>query len=93
MPIALYLARCNTACAMLTVYCSNHFEVLADRVAERLEQSPAGPFEAHHVIVPSTAVRRAINLHLARRHGVSANLQTSFLAQWLWDRVAALVPG
>ena len=83
----------NPAPFMLTVYCSNQFEVLADRVAERLAQSPAGPFEAHHVIVPSTAVRRAIHLHLARRHGVSAHLQTSFLAQWLWARVAALVPG
>jgi len=78
---------------MLTVYCSNRFEVLADRVAERLEQSGVGPFKAHHLIVPSTAIRRAISLHMARRHGISANLHQSFLAQWLWARVAAIVPG
>jgi len=47
--------------------------------------------------VPSTAVRRAITLQLAQRHGICANVRFGHLAPWLWARgtlaLAAAAPG
>ncbi len=81
---------------MLTVHCSNRFEVLADRVADRVANRvgmyAANPFTPDHLVVPSAAIQRALRLHLANTHGISANLNFAFLAQWLWARVAAVVP-
>jgi exodeoxyribonuclease V gamma subunit len=79
---------------MLHVHFSNRFELLAEALAQRLAQAPAGadPFAADEVVVPSAAVTRRLILELARRHGICANVRFSYLAQWLWRQGAALMP-
>ncbi|HEX7689237.1 MAG TPA: exodeoxyribonuclease V subunit gamma, partial [Burkholderiaceae bacterium] len=79
---------------MLHVHFSNRFERLAEALARRLAQAPAGgdPFAADEVVVPSAAVTRRLILELARRHGICANVRFSYLAQWLWRQGAALMP-
>src|SRR5690349_13544297 len=78
--------------SMLRVTLSNRFEELLDDLVEALTHSPEPPFEAQHVIVPSRAVQRTIELALADRVGICANVEFSFLAQWLWRQIARLIP-
>lgn len=71
---------------------SNRFGILLDALVDGLEREPGGPFVAQQVIVPSTAVGRRIELALADRHGICANVEFSYLAQWLWRQIRLLVP-
>jgi hypothetical protein len=45
------------------------------------------PFMAQQVIIPSTAVRRRLELACADRQGICANVEFSYLAQWLWTQI------
>ena len=81
---------------MLKIHFSNRFEILAERLVEALETGTGGPggaFAADESIVPSAAVRRRLTLLLADRHGICANLRCSYLARWLWEQIARILPG
>lgn len=70
---------------------SNRFEILLDMLLDRLGDEQPGPFGLRHVVVPSSALRRRIELALAAREGVCANLDFSYLAQWLWAQMGRVV--
>ncbi len=76
---------------MFTLTQSNRFEYLLDRLLANLAAEAPGPFEAPVVIVPSTAIRRRVELAQADRVGVCANLEFAYLAQWLWQQVGRVV--
>src|SRR5512140_2536570 len=78
---------------MLHVHFSNRYEVLSRLLLEQLAGPRDNVFASEQVIVPSTAVRRALTLQIADREGVCANVQFVYLAQWLWQQVARVVPG
>src|SRR5574338_678492 len=84
--------RCRPPTPMFTLTPANRFEYLLDRLLANLEAEAPGPFDAHAVIVPSTAIRRRVELAEADRAGVSANLDFGYLAQWLWRQVGRVVP-
>ena len=79
---------------MLHLHFANRFETLADQLVRRLGEQAAGrsPFEADEVVVPSAAITRRLIIELARRHGVCANVNFSYLAHWLWRQTERLVP-
>ena len=79
---------------MLQLHFANRFETLADRLAARLGKPVPGrsPFEADELIVPSAAITRRLIIELARRQGVCANVEFSYLAHWLWKQTARLLP-
>lgn len=77
---------------MLHLFTSNRYECLRQRLLEDLADTPADPFQARQVIIPSLAVRRDLQLALASRDGICTQIDFSFLAQWLWDRMAEVVP-
>lgn len=77
---------------MLHLVTSNRYEILKARLLERLAAAPADPFLTQEVIVPSAAVKRDLQLDMARRYGVAAGVEFPFLAEWLWQRIAQLVP-
>lgn len=77
---------------MLRIVLSNRYEVLEGVLLARLDDAPASPFVADQVIVPSAAVRRKVELAIADRTGICANVEFPFLAQWLWREIGALVP-
>jgi exodeoxyribonuclease V gamma subunit len=77
---------------MLRVAFSNRFETLLDGLVDALARPPDNPFEAQQVIVPSRAVQRKIELALADRLGICANVEFSFLGSWLWRQIGRLVP-
>lgn len=78
---------------MLHIRFSNRYEALRDALIEALAQRPASVFAAQQVIVPSSALRRDLTLALAERRGVCANVDFSFLAQWLWRQIGRVLPG
>lgn len=78
---------------MLHLVNSNRPEALRDALLRRLtNHGPADPFAALQVIVPSIALRGYVQQGIADAMGVCANVQFSFLAQWLWAQAARLLP-
>lgn len=77
---------------MSELWLSNRYEVLAERLVETLGGPRRSLFEAEQVIVPSAALQRDLSLRIAERHGVCMQVEFSFLAQWLWRRIAARLP-
>ena len=77
---------------MLHLFTTNRYEILRERLLSYLAGAPGGPFAAQQIIVPSLAVRRDVQLALAGRDGICAQVEFSFLAQWLWERIAQLAP-
>ncbi|MDR3158446.1 MAG: exodeoxyribonuclease V subunit gamma [Zoogloeaceae bacterium] len=77
---------------MLFLHTSNRYEILRAELLRQLANAPLDPFIAQEVIVPSAALQRDVTLALARRHGVAAGVNFSFLALWLWRRMARLLP-
>ena len=78
---------------MLTLTFTNHYETLRDELLSAVAIGPASPFSAEQIIIPSAALRRDLTLSMATRHGVCANVEFAYLAQWLWRQIAKVVPG
>ena len=71
---------------------SNRFEILLDNLLDRLGAEQTGPFAQRQVVVPSSALRRTLELAVADREGVCANVRCDYLAQWLWQQIGRVVP-
>ncbi|MFT3760487.1 exodeoxyribonuclease V subunit gamma [Thauera sp.] len=71
---------------------SNRFEILLDSLLEHLCAEQPGPFGQRQVVVPSSALRRKVELAMADREGICANLGFDYLAQWLWRQIRLVVP-
>ena len=78
---------------MMRIHFSNRLEVLREHLLQALAAEAGSPLQAQTVIVPSTAVRRHLSLAIADDQGVCANVRFAYLAQWLWQQIARVVPG
>jgi exodeoxyribonuclease V gamma subunit len=76
---------------MLRIQFSNRIEALCDAVVGAIGAVPDSPFSAQQIVVPSTAMRRHLTLAIARRHGICANVDCVYLAEWLWQQIARVV--
>ncbi|WP_179404788.1 exodeoxyribonuclease V subunit gamma [Burkholderia guangdongensis] len=78
---------------MLHLFQSNRHETLAGALLDDLAAFPArgGPWAARQIIVPSAALRRRLELDIAERHGVCANVEFAYLAQWLWAQIGRVL--
>ncbi len=70
---------------------SNRFESLLEALLAQVGHASADPLAPDRVIIPSVGVRRRIELAAADAHGICANVEFSFLAQWLWQQIATVV--
>jgi exodeoxyribonuclease V gamma subunit len=80
---------------MLTLFYSNRYEALTEALLDGLSRGMAAnpsPWTREAVIVPSAAVRRRLELDVAERFGICANLDFTYLAQWIWARIGAVIP-
>jgi exodeoxyribonuclease V gamma subunit len=77
---------------MLRIHFSNRLESLRDSLVTALGTATTSPFSTQHVVVPSSAMRRYLNLSIAKSHGICANVDFAYLAQWLWKQIAKVVP-
>lgn len=68
------------------LYHSNSLEILADSLALLLEQhQPEAVFQPHVVAVPQKGLGRWLQLRMAERQGISANLNTVLPASLAWQ--------
>ena len=77
---------------MLHITFANRGETLFDALLDGRAATPASPFAAEQIVVPSAALRRKLAQAIADRDGICSNVEFSFLAQWLWRQIAHLVP-
>ena len=77
---------------MLHLHFSNRLPALIDRFVALRAAQTADVFDADTVLVPNLAVRRAMQLALTDRDGISANLAFDNLARWLWGLIGRVVP-
>ncbi|WP_250450967.1 exodeoxyribonuclease V subunit gamma [Caballeronia sp. ATUFL_M2_KS44] len=80
---------------MLELFYSNRHETLAAALFEDLDafaMREGDPFASESVIVPSAAVRRRLELDMAERFGICANVEFCYLAQWLWAQIGRVLP-
>jgi len=80
---------------MLELFYSNRHETLAAALFEDLDafaMRESDPFAREAVIVPSAAVRRRLELDMAERFGICANVDFCYLAQWLWAQIGRVLP-
>ena len=78
---------------MLILHESNRFEALCAALVERLRTEPGGVFDPAWVVVPGSAMRHALTLHIADELGICANVRMPLLAPFLWEQVGRVVPG
>jgi exodeoxyribonuclease V gamma subunit len=76
---------------MLQLFYSNRYETLVQALADDLAAMPPDPWASEQIVVPSAAVRRRLELELATRRGICANVQFSYLARWLWAQIGGVV--
>jgi exodeoxyribonuclease V gamma subunit len=76
---------------MLQLFYSNRYETLVGALLDDLAQAPSDPWTAQPVIVPSAAVRRRLELDIAARQGICANVDFGYLAQWLWAQIGRVI--
>ncbi|SIT39963.1 Exodeoxyribonuclease V, RecC subunit [Paraburkholderia ribeironis] len=76
---------------MLQLFYSNRYETLVGALLDDLAQAPSDPWVKQPVIVPSAAVRRRLELDIANRQGICANVEFAYLAQWLWAQIGGVI--
>src|SRR6266478_1170206 len=70
------------------LYFSNSPAVLLDKLSENLEWSD--PFRSPHIATPTPAMKRWVQMRLAEKRGIVANVDFLQLERTLWQRLEAL---
>ena len=77
---------------MFRLHTSNDAARLADALGERLCVAQGNPLVPARVLVPQTGIRRWLQVHLAERFGVIANVEFTPPAQFAWELLRAARP-
>ncbi|HXE66292.1 MAG TPA: exodeoxyribonuclease V subunit gamma [Rhodanobacteraceae bacterium] len=77
---------------MFRLHTSNDAARLADALGERLHASRANPLVPARVLVPHAGLKRWLQVHLAERLGVVANVEFTPPAQFAWELLRAARP-
>ncbi len=76
---------------MLQFFQSNDMSALTNAFCERSKFAETDPFVASTVIVQSFGTGQWLKLQLAKKHGISANLDCVLPAQFIWELYRALL--
>ena len=78
---------------MLTIYHSNHLDVLKDLLVELLRQSPpANPLADEQILVQSPGMAQWLRLALAEGLGIAAGISFPLPASFLWQIYTQVLP-
>lgn len=78
---------------MLRVYHSNRLDVLEALMEFIVEQDPLNdPFEPEMVLVQSTGMAQWLQMTLAKRFGIAANITFPLPASFIWDMFVRVLP-
>ncbi|MEK7990147.1 MAG: exodeoxyribonuclease V subunit gamma [Thiotrichaceae bacterium] len=70
---------------MLHFYHSNHIEILATELADKIKQQPlTDPYAKEYIIVQSKGMERWLSMNLAQHLGICANIEYPFPDSMLW---------
>jgi exodeoxyribonuclease V gamma subunit len=76
----------------LSILSSNRVETLQENLCLRLGESlPADPFVEEIIVVPTYAMARWLNLQIALRQGIAANISYPLPASWVWQLAASIL--
>jgi exodeoxyribonuclease V gamma subunit len=78
---------------MFRLHTSNDAARLADALGEHLRTGHGNPLLPARVLVPQAGLRRWLQVHLAKRLGVLANVEFTPPAQFAWELLRAARPG
>ncbi len=79
---------------MLRVYHSNRLDVLEEIMEFIIERQPlADPFAPEVVLVQSTGMAQWLQMTLAQRFGIAANISFPLPASFIWDMFVRVLPG
>lgn len=77
---------------MIKITISHRFNELITQLHYQLQTSAKSPFVPEEIIIPSQAMKRHLELALAKADGICANIRFSYLARWLWEQTHKIVP-
>lgn len=79
---------------MLRVYHSNRLDVLEAIMEFIVERQPLpDPFEPEVVLVQSTGMAQWLQMTLAQKFGIAANIEFPLPASFIWDMFVRVLPG
>ena len=70
------------------LYFSNSPSILLDKLSRNLEW--ADPFQPPHIAYPTPAMKRWVQMRLAEKRGILANVDFLPLERTLWQRLETL---
>ncbi len=76
---------------IMKIIVSNKLEILAERLAEELNEPLASALACETIIIQSTGMQKWLSLELARRHGICANYKFPFPNAFIDDVFKAFV--
>lgn len=78
---------------MLTIYHSNHLDVLKDLLVELFRQTPpVNPLEDEQILVQSPGMSQWLRLELAKGLGIAAGINFPLPASFLWKMYTYVLP-
>ncbi|HVY38719.1 MAG TPA: exodeoxyribonuclease V subunit gamma, partial [Polyangia bacterium] len=78
---------------MIRFCCTNRLESLVDALAESVGRADSNLFDPVSLVVPNPLIEAFVKQGLARRLGIAAHVETSFLRAFLYDVARASRPG
>ncbi len=79
---------------MLRVYHSNRLDVLEEIMEFIVERQPLDdPFEPERVLVQSVGMSQWLQMTLAQRFGIAANVEFPLPSSFIWDMFVRVLPG
>ncbi len=78
---------------MLRVYHSNHLDVLEALMEYIVENDRLDdPFEPEVILVQSTGMAQWLQMTLAKKFGIAANIEFPLPASFIWDMFVRVLP-
>ncbi len=78
---------------MFQVYHSNQLDILKELIAHLMESQPLShPFEQELVLVQSPGMSQWLQIALAQRFGIAANIRYPLPATFIWDMFSRVLP-
>ncbi|MGO2304954.1 MAG: exodeoxyribonuclease V subunit gamma [Providencia sp.] len=78
---------------MFQVYHSNQLDLLKELIAHLMENEPLShPFEQEIVLVQSPGMSQWLQIELAKRFGIAANINYPLPATFIWDMFRRVLP-
>ncbi|EKT60128.1 exodeoxyribonuclease V subunit gamma [Providencia sneebia] len=78
---------------MFQVYHSNQLDILKELIAHLIENEPLShPFEKEIILVQSPGMSQWLQIELAKRFGIAANIYYPLPATFIWDMFRRVLP-